>query len=175
VLRIGRLGRHLVSEPAEAVDVALAAALRHERRAGPQRGVEVLEQRVVVLDPVEHGVREGGVDRLGELEVGQADRVEHAHARLAREALARLLDHRGRSVHRHHAAVRHALEQQLGHTAAAAARVEDGLRAGERQPPEDGQRHLDLGRGDAVVARRVPVAGAHRRPVSGPTRSRSPS
>ena len=59
-------GGHLVRDAAERVDVALAAALGDQPAAGLQGAVQRGEQRVVVVDPVEGGVREDDVDRLGQ-------------------------------------------------------------------------------------------------------------
>ena len=61
----------LARDRVEARDVARAAALRHQPAAGPQRGVQALEEALVVGHPVEDGVGEDGVDRLVELELGE--------------------------------------------------------------------------------------------------------
>ena len=60
------LARDLVRERAERVDVAAPAALGDQPAAGLQRAVKRREQRVVIVDPVERGVREDRVDRLGQ-------------------------------------------------------------------------------------------------------------
>ncbi len=91
------------------------------------------------------------------------------------ERLARVLDHRLGRVHRHDVAARQPVEQKLRDVARAAAGVEDGLVAAQRQALEHALRPLELRRGDAVVRRRVPRTRHASAVVTGPERSRSAS
>ena len=60
--------------------------------------------------------------------------VHERHARVAGEALARRFQHPRRAVERDHAPMRQPLQQRRGHLAGAAAGVEHGLVAAQRQP-----------------------------------------
>ena len=83
------------------------------RRPGSQRVVQPREQGVMVLDPVKHGVREGGVHRLGQLELRQVHGIQHVHPRSPAKRSRGLVHHRRRRVGRHHVGPRDAIEQQL--------------------------------------------------------------
>ena len=158
----------------EALHVALSPALGHQPPAGPQRVEHAREQGVVVGHPVEDGVGEDGVDRLVEHELGQVG-LEHGGARRV-ERLARLRDHRRRRVHRHHVPVRQALEQHLGHPAGAAAGVQHGLVALQRQPrPAPAPPTAPAGRRRARRCARPSRALMPSAVVTGPERSRSAS
>ena len=116
----------------EAGDVALPAALGHQAPAGPQRGVQAREQKLVVGDPVKDRAREDRVDGLLQRELGEVGLEER---RPVWQRDAGVLDHGRPTVHRDHVAVGQALEQHLGHPPRAAARVEHHLvaaRAGRR-------------------------------------------
>ena len=62
---------NVVGGRAKGVDVPAAPALGEQARAGPHVAMQRGEQRVVVGDPVEGGVREHDIDRLGEVELGE--------------------------------------------------------------------------------------------------------
>ena len=152
----------------------VAAALRHQPPAGPQRRVQAGEQRVVVGHPVEHGVGEGGVHRLVELELGQVG-LEHGGAVVqvlrapARPSRARRRPpSRGRAGRRSSSSlVTRPLPQPASSTVSSPS---SGSRSSTFRGP------LRLGRGDAVVGRARPSrAWSRERVVTGPGRSRSPS
>jgi hypothetical protein len=117
--RVGRL--------AEGFDVALAAALGHEPAARREQPAQTCEQPLVIGDPVEGGVGERGIDRLGQLEL---DQVLAQDGRLVAECLARVLDHRRSHVDRVHASLRHPVGHERGHPPRPAAGVENDLVAG---------------------------------------------
>ncbi len=89
---VGRLAGYLVGEPAERVDVPLAAALGHQPSARPQRREETFEEALVIGDPMEDGVGESGVDRLVERQLGQA-RADHGLVAPQRQPLEHGLGH----------------------------------------------------------------------------------
>ena len=171
----GRLGRLEVPRPGPAGerglgdrvdrgphggDVALAAALRDEPAAGLERGEQVLEEAVVVGDPVEGRGREDRVDGRLEHELGE---VGDADVDARPEPLARLGDHRGRAVDRDHLAARQPLQQRRRHAARAAAGVEHALVAAQLEAVEHLAAHRLQRRRDALVGLGVPVARASTR------------
>src|SRR4051812_28398222 len=163
------LGPGLIRRLEEALDVAGATVLRLQLTAGLERGVQELEEPRVVRDPMEDGVREGGIDGLWH---GQLEQVLLQDGRAVAEGLPRVLDHRRSGIDGDHVVA--FLEQQLGHPPAAAAGVEyeaSGLHA-----PQHLRRPLLVHIRYAVVGTGVPVAGlAHSAVVTGPGRSRSRS
>ena len=127
MLGVGRLGRDLVGQAPEAVDVALAAALRHEPAAGSQRGMEPGEQGGWSVIQWKTALENDRVHRLGQLELHQVHRVEHLHRSFPAKRRAGLVDHRRGGVGGHHPALREQVEQHGGDAAGAAAGVEHGL------------------------------------------------
>ena len=109
---------------------------------------------------MEDGVREDNVDRLGQLEIGEAgpDGYDVREAAIF-NGLRDLRDHVGRAIDGVDAAAGQALEQVEGDGAGAAAGVEDGLVAAQVQVIDDGLRPAAHGRADAVVDVGVPVGG----------------
>jgi hypothetical protein len=156
----------------EALDVAGAPALRHEPAARAQGGEQALEQAGVVGDPVEHRVREHRVHRPVELELGEVCTQDD---RAVAERRPGVLDHRRGRIHRDQASGGQALEEQPGHPARAAAGVENGFVAPQRQPLQQLPGPLDLRLRDSIVGCGVPVARAQIIVVTGPARSRSAS
>lgn len=147
-----------VDRLADPRDVPLAAALGDKPAAGLERSVEVLEQPVVVGDPVEGG---GGEDRVDGRVEHELREVGDAELDLRRQLRAGLLDHGGRAVDADHAAVRQPLEQRRRHPPGAAARVEHPLVPGEDQAVEYvAPQALERG-GHALVGVGVPVARRH--------------
>jgi hypothetical protein len=141
VLGEGRLGGGRRGGPVEARHVALSPALRHQAAAGPERREQPLEEAVVVPDPVEHGVREDGVHRTLELELGE---LGPHHRRAVAQGLARVLHHRRRLVDGDHVTARQALQQHQRDPARPAAGVEDGLVASKVEPVEQRARPLHV-------------------------------
>src|SRR5207302_11495494 len=107
----------------DAGDGALSPALDLEPPARSKRACERRPKAVVVVDPMEGGIGENGVD--GEVEV-EVQNVLAPHARAPAQARGGEIDHVAGGVDREHAAARHELEQPLGDAAGAAADVEDG-------------------------------------------------
>ena len=95
--------------------------------------MEPAEKPLVVEDPVEDRVREDGVDRLVDLQVGQLG-LDDLGVRVRAERLARVLDHRRCLVHRQHAAAWQPLEQHQRRAARAATGVENRLVAAQVEP-----------------------------------------
>ena len=125
------------------------------------------EQAVVVGHPVERRRRQDRVDAG----IGQRQRrhqVRHHEldlCRVARQALAGGLDHRGRAVERDDPARGEPLDQALGDPARPAAGVEDRLVAPQRQPGQDVRAPAGHRVGDAIVGDGVPVARGSSRVV----------
>ena len=138
------------------VDVALAAALGDSRPPGRARRTGA-RRALVVGDPVEDRVREGGVDGLVERELGEVW-LEDGRA-LAGEGLAGVLDHRrapSRPPRRAHRAAGRAAARSRGRCRSRRRAPSRGRAAAAAS--STGLGHLHLRVGDAVVAGRVPVA-----------------
>jgi hypothetical protein len=157
----------------EARDVSLSAALGHEPPARPKGGVEAGEQLVVVWNPVEDRIRERGVDRRVQHELGETG-LEHGRP-LGVEGLPCVLHHRGRRVNGDDAPARQPLEQHLRDPSRSTAGVEHGLVAAQGKALQHPLGPLDLRCRDAIVGGRVPLAGHASWVVTGPERSRSAS
>jgi hypothetical protein len=71
------LPRDLIGKLPERVDIPATAALGDELPAGPERAIQRREQRIVVVYPVERGVREDRVDRLGQVQLDQVLAQNH--------------------------------------------------------------------------------------------------
>lgn len=141
------------------VDVAASAALGQQAPAGFEVALKGSEQRVVVGDPVQRGVGEDHVHRLGQRQLRQV--LADGHSAIA-DRLLGVGDHRWRRVDGVHRAVRNAPRQLQGDLAAAAAGIEHHLVAVELQAVELLGRPALLGSRDPVIGGGVPVARAHR-------------
>jgi hypothetical protein len=140
------------------LDVPRAAELRDEASARNDDRSEVSKERIVIRDPVERRRGDDRVDRRLDreriAEVG--DEVRDAIAEVPQPSAARL-DHRRRGIQCDDRPVREPVGECLRDAPAAAAGVEDALRAPEGKPLEDGTTPPLLRRGDGVVGGSVPV------------------
>src|SRR5207248_6237329 len=118
----------------ELLDVSDATALGLEPAARLERRVKALEQAAVIEDPVKRRVGEDRVDGLVELDLQE---VRDDQLNLVAKRLPRLLDHRWRTVDSDHPPPRELLEQKLGHTTAAATRVQHSLAPVQLEPVDD--------------------------------------
>jgi hypothetical protein len=127
--------------------------LGDEASTGPERPRNSGQDRPMVDDPVEGGVREDEVELGVEAELTGIGLAE-AEVEVARrwERVAREAHHLGREVDTEHAPGRHEASQLGGHLAVAAPDVQDAFGAGEPQFAEQLARpSLLLGRVTVVV------------------------
>ena len=93
-------------------DVALAAALRLDHAARPQRREQAREEQLVVEDPVEGGVREDRVDLVRSSSSSRSETISSTRSpgRRGSRAACSIID--ARAVDADHAAVGQALDEQ---------------------------------------------------------------
>ena len=136
------------------MDVPGAATLGEEPAGGGHDRVEAIEQRLVVVDPVEGRVGEDDVDGLGKLELQQ---VLTQEGRAVPELLPRMGHHRRGGVDSVHAAARHQFGDQRGDSPRARPGIEHDLIAVQVQPVQLLLSPGQLRSRDAVIGGGVPV------------------
>ena len=145
--------------------VVVRRHLHGELTAGGQRGRQPREERGVVVDPVQRGVREHEVEGLGGRPLGNVAELEgQAFARVRRASL----EHRARGVEPERGARSGPLVQRAGELAGAATEIDDappGARLDQVEQVEERGRSLAF---ELLVLGRIPAVGrARARPAHG--------
>ena len=138
--------------------LTLPATVGGEPPSGARGRGEVGEEQVVVGDPVERSDAHHRVDRLVDRQrLGEVSHDEVHTIGVRGKAFLRALDHLAGSVQADQAYARPPLQQGLPVASRPAAGVEDGLVPVQPHPVQNPLAPPDVGEGEAVVRRRVPL------------------